>query len=823
MTGTARFTLSGPKARAALRSAALAASIVVAYFVIARLGLRYATIGESISPVWPPTGLAIAALLMFGRAYWPAILVGAFLANAATNVPLAVAAVIAAGNTAEAFLAAYLTHPAGCAWRGGLDHPASVRGFVFLAVPVAALASAGSGVTALTLAGALPAGQSIPQALGLWWAGDVVGALTMAPLLLTWFAPARPFATREAVELALITAGSVVLAEVVMGRLLPPSLLPAAVRPYLLFPVVIFAALRAGPAGAALATMSVAFVAVASAAQGGGPFEMGTPPSTAVALLVYTAVLSVTGLLLGAVAAQRRVGAVALQDANESLRAIIDSSPFAICTLSPTGTVLSWNAAAERLYGWGADEVLGETFPAAPTAERIALHDRVLRGESIRGVEVARRRKDGTTLTINLSLAPLHDARGEVRGVLAIGADLTELRQLEAQYRQAQKVEAVGRLAGGIAHDFNNTLTAILSFSHLLLQDLPGVGAARRDAEEIRKAAQRAAALTRQLLAFSRQQVLDPKPLNLNVLVRDAEQMLRRLIGEQINLETALAPDLGITRVDRGQLDQVLLNLVLNARDAMPQGGILTIETANTELDHHYVQGHIPVQPGPYVLLAVSDTGIGMDAVVKAHLFEPFFTTKEPGKGTGLGLATVYGIVKQSRGHVWVYSEPGIGTTVKIYLPRMGAEVAEPEPEPQPVAAEAPRLRAGDGWETVLLAEDQEEVLGPMRRGLEAHGYSVLAARSGDQAIALAARQDGPIHLLVTDVVMPGMNGRDLAYALSRTHPDMRVLFVSGYPDQAIVNQGLLAPDLAFLPKPFAPDILARKVRDVLDGNPGAA
>jgi nitrogen-specific signal transduction histidine kinase len=395
---------------------------------------------------------------------------------------------------------------------------------------------------------------------------------------------------------------------------------------------------------------------------------------------------------------------------------------------------------------------------------------------------------------------------------LSIAADLTEIRQLEVQYRQSQKMEAIGRLAGGIAHDFNNILTAILGTSDLLIEALAPGSRARDDVEEIRRAGTRAAGLTRQLLVFSRQQVLQPHELDVNDIVRDADSMLRRLIGENIELRTTLAPDLGAVRADAGQLEQVIVNLTLNARDAMPRGGVVTIETANVELDKGYAEGHVPAQPGPYVLLAVSDTGVGMDAAVKARLFEPFFTTKEPGKGTGLGLATVYGIVKQNGGYIWAYSEPGHGATFKIYLPRAGP-VSEPAVR-KDVSVAVPR-----GSEVLLVVEDQAQLLRVTTRILEGCGYTVLAAAGGEEALRTAERHKGRIDLLVTDVVMPGLNGREVALLLGPLHPETKVLFVSGYPDASIVHQGLLEPGLAFLQKPFRPDVLARKVREVLDGS----
>ena len=410
-------------------------------------------------------------------------------------------------------------------------------------------------------------------------------------------------------------------------------------------------------------------------------------------------------------------------------------------------------------------------------------------------------------------------ALASVASAVAVGLERKRaeeaLRQSEERLRQAQKMAAVGRLAGGVAHDFNNLLTVITSYSELLLEDLGSEDPKRDDVEQIRKAADGAAALTRQLLAFSRQQVLQPKALDLKATVTGTEKLLKRLIGEDIQLTTFLAPDLGVVKADPGQIEQIIINLAVNARDAMPAGGRLTIEAANVDMDEAYVRGHAPAGPGRYVMLALSDTGIGMDEATKARIFEPFFTTKEPGKGTGLGLATVYGIVKQSGGFIWVYSEPGQGTSFKVYLPRV-EEPAEPAAVP---TATAEPLR---GTETVLLVEDAASVRMVTRQVLERYGYTILEAPNGDTALRLAAKHHGRIHLLLTDVVMPGLSGRQLAEQLVQLRPDMKVLYASGYTDHAIVHHGILESGIAFLQKPFTPKTLGRRVRQVLDSAPAS-
>ena len=388
------------------------------------------------------------------------------------------------------------------------------------------------------------------------------------------------------------------------------------------------------------------------------------------------------------------------------------------------------------------------------------------------------------------------------------------LRQSEDHLRQSQKMEAVGRLAGGVAHDFNNLMTVIMGRSELLLNRLDEADPLRRNAEEIKRTAERAVSLTQQLLAFSRKQVLTPKVLDLNTVVANMDRMLRRLIGEDIDLVTVLGPALDRIKADPSQLEQVVMNLAINARDAMPSGGKLTIETANAYLDQAYARNHPSVLPGSYVMLAVSDNGTGMDADTQTRIFEPFFTTKEQGKGTGLGLATVYGIVKQSGGYIWVYSEPGWGTTFKIYLPRVSDTVEVVEPAVVPVRAH--------GSETILLVEDEAGVRELTREILQMHGYTVLEAPHGPEALEICRQYPGAIDLMVTDMVMPQMSGAELSVQAAALRPAMKVVFISGYADRAIVRHGVLEADTLYLQKPFTPDALARKVREALD-NRGTA
>jgi PAS domain S-box-containing protein len=497
----------------------------------------------------------------------------------------------------------------------------------------------------------------------------------------------------------------------------------------------------------------------------------------------------------------------ALLDSELRYRTLVDASFDGILVIEGTRLV-EVNRGIADMLGYTVEEMqrIGPLDLIAPESQPLAT--RLLEGTDEGIFELSALNKGGRLVLLQMVVRRVTHAGRPA--LLAAVRDITGQRSLEAQYRQAQKMEAVGRLAGGVAHDFNNLLTVITSYSQLMLEDMAPGDTGREDLEEIRRAANSAAALTRQLLAFSRQQVLQPVVLDLNGIVSGAAKMLQRVIGEDVALVTVLAPDLQMVKADPGQIEQVLMNLAVNARDAMPMGGKLTIETSNVVLDTAYAAGHTMVPAGEYVLLAMSDTGVGMTEDTKARLFEPFFTTKEQGKGTGLGLATVYGIVKQSGAFVWVYSELGRGTTFKVYLPQVSAQ------------AEAQRHRTTStelphGTETVLLAEDAAPVRAVAKLILDRCGYTVIEAPNGKVALDVAAGHREGVDLLVTDVVMPEMSGRELADRLRELRPGIKVLFVSGYTDDAVVRHGILDPGNAYLQKPFTPEALALKVRDVLD------
>lgn len=511
---------------------------------------------------------------------------------------------------------------------------------------------------------------------------------------------------------------------------------------------------------------------------------------------------------------ERKVAAEALRRSEASFRSVIADAPYGIFRASPAGELFMANTALEKMLGYDSPEELLKVNLAMGIFRHRAEHQKInemfLRDGHFKDVEVEWKRKDGAFITVRCSGWPATDKQGTYLQVFS--EDVTERRVLERQLRMAQKMEAVGRLSGGIAHDFNNLLGVIIGYIQVMKRSLIPGQPSHEYAEEIEKAGQRAVSLTRQLLAFSRQQILEPVVLSLDTLMSDMEKMLSRLIGEDIQLNLVLDPMIGKVRVDPGQIEQVVMNLAVNARDAMPDGGKLTIRTSNSELDLVFAREHPGAIPGQYVMLEVTDTGMGMDPETQAKIFEPFFTTKDRDKGTGLGLATVYGVVKQSNGYIAVESEKGKGATFKIYFPRVEQEVVTPCE-----SIETPLTSRGS--ETILLVEDAAPLRKLATMFLSDNGYRVLTAANGLEALRLAAQNAGPIHLLLTDVVMPGMNGRVLAEKLSPHHQLMKVLYISGYTDSFIAGHGVLEEGIHLLHKPFTEEALTRKVREVLDAS----
>jgi PAS domain S-box-containing protein len=511
---------------------------------------------------------------------------------------------------------------------------------------------------------------------------------------------------------------------------------------------------------------------------------------------------------------ERKRTEAALRQNYTLLHTVIEGSPDTIYVKDLQGRYVMLNSAGALFMGLSVDDAIGKDdsnfFSADAIHSIIEREHQVITSGEVQTYEETTT-IGGSTRTFLSTKAPYRDYNGTTIGLIGISRDITERKRLEAQFLQAQKMESVGQLAGGVAHDFNNLLTAINGYAELALMALPADAKVRDDLQQIVKSASRAATLTRQLLAFARKQIMDPYVLNLNALIVDVDKLLQRLIGENIELVAHLAPDLGLVKVDPGQIEQVLVNLAVNARDAMPEGGKLTIETHNVTLEPDYAQQHIGVTPGAYILVAISDTGTGMDAETRRRIFEPFFTTKEPGRGTGLGLATCYGIVKQHGGNIWAYSEPGHGTTFKMYLPRADAP-AEAWP-PHDDESELPR-----GSEVVLLVEDEPTIRELAGRVLRAQGYTMLEASDGIMALRVLFEHTGaPIDLVVTDIIMPQLSGTALVAQIKASYPGIKSLFMSGYTDDAIIHHGRVEAGIAFLQKPFSPAALARKVREVLD------
>jgi two-component system cell cycle sensor histidine kinase/response regulator CckA len=507
------------------------------------------------------------------------------------------------------------------------------------------------------------------------------------------------------------------------------------------------------------------------------------------------------------------------------LATVLDNMPIGVVLAeAPSGRVIFRNRIVAQLSGIPDYPIAGVADYGKLTGLRPdgrpyqkaewPLARAVLLGETINGEEIEIVRHDGSRAIFSMNAAPIRNPAGEVVAAVAAFQDVTHRRRVEQHLRQVQQMESVGRLAGGVAHEANNQMSVVLSASAFILQcsDLPP--AVRNDVESIKRAGERTATVTAQLLAFGRRQILRPQVLDLNAVVRDFEPVLRRSLGEDCSLELRLSASIGHVRADRGQIEQVLLNLAINSRDAMPDGGRLIIETASTTLTKEYssFKPDVAIRPGPYAQLIVSDTGHGMDRSTLAHAFEPFFTTKEVGQGTGLGLSTVYGIIKQSDGYVWAYSEPGQGTTFKIYLPVEESEVTTPPPE-------LVHKRASSG-EVIMVVEDEETVRTMTGRLLKSEGYEVLEAADGRQALDLAAANGKRIDLVLTDVAMPNLSGRDLADNLKQLRPGLPVLFMSGYTDDEMVRRGLIDPDQPFLSKPFTPEVLAAKIRTLLDRAP---
>jgi len=782
------------------RTAAIATLAAVAYYAASQLGYAF-MIPQGVANIWPAAGVMLGLLLVSPKGDWPALLAGGFagsvVSDLARNLPAGFAISASAANVAESLVGALFVRRV-VGERPALD---TLRGVIAIAGGAAVACNA---VTALAGAAALNLwrGTDFVFAWLVWFVGDGLGILIATPAVIVAAGGVR----RLPGSVSRVRALEGIVLFAALAAAVPAALGPRAeqtfLRPYTIFPLLFWAACRFGTAGASLGLLLVAAVAVWHGALGTGRFvsEGETGTRAAIQLYLYLSTASLWTLVTAALFAERQAAASRLSESEERYRSVVETAADGIFVIDASSRILFANAGAARLFGYTIDELrnapLTQLMPEryreahlAALARHAATGERRLPRQSF---TFAGLHRDGHEFPIDIAFGDYFSAGRRV--FTGIVRDISEQRALEAQYRQAQKMEAIGQLAGGIAHDFNNLLTAILGYASTLRERLAGQQPHEAELHEIERAGERAAALTRQLLAFGRRQILDPRPLRLDDAVRKLEAMLRRLLPENIAIVVRAQPGIRTVHADPGQIEQVIMNLAVNARDAMPQGGTLAFEIAND---------------GDAVVLAVRDTGIGMDRETLARAFDPFFTTKPVGQGTGLGLATVDGIVRQSGGHVSAESEPGAGTVIRIALPAFDAPV-------QAAAADA-RSEAPRGGETILLVEDERSVRALIARVLEKHGYRVLEAGSPSEALAVAEQPDGAIQLLLTDVVMPEMNGRELADELTARHPGVAVLFMSGYTDTAIAGEGVLEPGTPFIQKPFTTEALLKRVRHELD------
>jgi PAS domain S-box-containing protein len=806
--------------------------VLAAYFVAGRIGLSVPFTSGNVSPVWPPSGIALAAILIWGYRVWPGIALAAFLVNFLSPIPHPAALGIAVGNTSAALVAAFLLRR--IANFQTIRRLRDVLGLVFLAGILSTMIAASVGVVSLFLAGVQP-WSTYASAWGVWWLGDAMGVLLVAPLILTVRQLGRIRGTSRAIEGTVLLAGIALTCWFIFDNRFVTRT-GEGVLAFSVFPFVVWAALRFGISGSAFASFLLATISVWATARGSGPFVRHTPMENAVLLQVFLAVIAITGMTLAVIVIEReraeralkrehqlleaqRRSEEALRDSQQRLMGIISSTMDALITVDRDQRIVVFNKAAEQIFRCPASDAIGHPIDKFIPEQFREIHRQHIGNFGRTGVTgrsmyspgtLLGRRANGEEFPIEAAISQIES--GGEKLYTAIVRDVTVRNQTEEQLRQARKMEAVGQLAGGVAHEFNNFLGIIMGYSHLLDEQAAADETLSRSVADIKAATEHAASLTRQLLAFSRKQVLQPKVLDINQSVAEMDKLLRRLIGADIELVTVLQPGVGAVRADSAQIQQIFINLVVNARDAMPQGGSVVIETANVELDDHYAERNWDVHPGPYVMLAVTDTGLGMDAVTQAHIFEPFFTTKEQGKGTGLGLSMIHGIVKQSGGHIAVESAVGKGTTFRIYLPQVEERVRPDDGGPE--SAVEPR----GGTETILIAEDEPALRELMSQCMRKLGYTVLTAQDGTEALEICEHHPGPIHLVLTDIVMPRMNGLQLKERVAAQRSGVKFLFVSGYVDAALERSELFTQDSAFLEKPFPPDELAHKVRQLLEG-----
>ena len=800
-------------------SGALRAVLVaVAYFAGARLGYAFAVDGTV--RLWPPGGLMLGILAMSSPHHWPWLIGGAMAGSIAGDAVLGLPARMVAGlavanaivyTTAAYVLKRLLGSPVGLS---------TVHSVAALALGVVLLSNA---VTAVAGAALLQAAFDLPfaRAWFIWWTGDGLGMLLVAPVVMTWTEAVRqrpqPRAWQQ-VEASVLLVCLVSAALFVLGP--SHALVPSG--PHLLFPLLLWAALRFGPVGAATANLLVAGIAIWQASLGRGPFAVGTSGPAAAVLETYAflAVVAIWSLIAATALAERKTAVVELRQSRERYRNVVETATDAIVTIDRDSRIQFANAATERIFGYTAQELLGRPLSMLMPPDQRDRHssgfDRYLATGQRRirwqGTALTGLHKDGREVPLEVSFGELveagrHEFTGILRDISEKRAGEEAMRALEEQYRQSQKMEAIGELAGGIAHDFNNLLTVVQGNAGMLIDDV-GVGhRLRPQLEQIHAAGQRAATLTRQLLAFSRRQILAPRVMSLADSIAAVGPMLQRLIGEQITVDIRVPTPVAPIRADPGQVEQVVLNLAINARDAMPAGGTLVIELTEVDLDPQGA-GAVDLTPGRYACLLVKDTGIGMSAETASRVFEPFFTTKPMGQGTGLGLSTAHGIVKQSGGGISVSSEPGRGSSFSVYFPTVDTAV-----DPAAAAESGAPVRALPA--TILVVEDEADVGRLTRRILERAGYRVLLASTPSEAMAIAARERD-IQLLLSDVVLPEMSGRILASRLGATHPGLKILYMSGYTNDALSQHGVLDPGIALIEKPFTGTGLVARIESLL-------
>jgi two-component system cell cycle sensor histidine kinase/response regulator CckA len=810
------------------RASTICMLLAATYAVAAKVGLSLAFVNASATAVWPPTGIALAAVLIIGPWVAPGIFVGALLANEMTAGTHATSLLIATGNTLEALVGGYLVNrfAGGCTpFNRGRD----IFLFVLLAGLLSTTVSATVGVTTLSYYGF--ADWSTYRSTWLtWWLGDAAGAVVLAPALLLWNVnPQVDWSRAERLErllwvVLLVAAGWIVF--VVVSYPIE----------FVCLPLCVWAAFRFGQREAVTGTCLLAVIAIWGSLRGSGPFGR-LPPNDALLLLqTFMTVTTIIGLAVGAAVSGRRAAEHHLCRLNDELEqrihartVALQSSEARLADAQEVAHIGSWEFNVPENLVWWSEELYRMYGVDRPTfhpsydafLDLVDPEDREKVRRSIQqSLEDAQpfefehrmMRPDGGVRVVHSKGRIVQNDRGQVIRLLGTGQDITDRKRLEEQLQQAQKMEAIGRLAGGVAHDFNNMLTSILGYAELLIQQIGPDKPMGRDLSQIQAAAQRAAALTKQLLAFSRKQALAMAPVDLNEVVRTLEPMLGRLLGARVMIATTLADDLHRVLADAPQLEHLMINLSLNARDAMPQGGTLTIATRNVELGAADMAAHPGAQAGSYAIMRVTDTGVGMSPEVQARIFEPFFTTKERGRGTGLGLAAIYGTVKQLGGFIDVDSRLGTGTTFTIYLPKT-EQVAQ-------TSRVSTQTISPPGTETILLVEDEDSVRAFTKTALQRFGYRVLEAASAEAAlIVLEHAEAPPIHLLLTDIVLPGMDGWELAVRLTQDRPDIQVLFMSGYADNW-TDHPLLKQKAHLLEKPFSTSALFTKIRQLFGDGP---